>query len=337
MATPDLRELAPQGPSSPWIAPSERDLGFGTVVASDARKRLLNRDGTFNVHREGASFWRSLSLYNWLLQITWPRFFLLVLVSYVVVNLAFAAAFFSLGAGALDGPAPGGTFGRALFFSVETLGTIGYGNISPQTLSAHMLMTVEAFTGLIVIAILTGIVFARFSRPVPRILFSNRALMAPYRGGRAFMFRIANERSSQIIDLEARVVLAMFDRVDGHATRRFSVLSLERNRVALFPLTWTVVHPIVEGSPIYGLSESDLADRGAEFLVLLTGLDETFSQMVHARSSYRYDEIVWGGKFSDMFAHDRAANDLSVDVSRIHAFEHVPLPPPSPSTVELVR
>jgi len=326
MATPDIRDSI-QGPSSPWIAPSERDLGFGTVVATELRTRLLNRDGTFNVRREGASFWRSLSLYNWLLQITWPRFFLLVLATYIVVNLGFAAAFFSLGPDALQGPAPGGQFGRALFFSVETLGTIGYGNISPQTLSAHMLMTVEAFTGLIVIAILTGLIFARFSRPVPSILFSERALIAPYRGGRAFMFRIANERSSQIIDLEARIVLAMFDRVDGHATRRFTVLSLERNRVALFPLSWTVVHPIVEGSPLFGLTETDLAERGAEFLVLLTGLDETFSQLVHARSSYRYDEIVWGGRFTDIFAHDRAANDLAVDISRIHAYERVPLPP----------
>ncbi|HMC57315.1 MAG TPA: ion channel [Gemmatimonadaceae bacterium] len=337
MATPDLRDATPQGPSSPWIAPSERDLGFGSVVASDARKRLLNRDGTFNVRREGASFWGSLSLYNWLLQISWPRFFLLVLASYIVVNIAFAGAFLALGPGALDGPAPGGSFGRSLFFSIETLGTIGYGNISPQTLPAHTLMSVEAFTGLIVIAILTGIVFARFSRPVPRVLFSDRALIAPYHGGSAFMFRIANERSSQIIDLEARVVLAMFDRVDGHATRRFSVLSLERNRVALFPLSWTVVHPIVDGSPLQGLTEADLAERGAELLVLLTGLDETFSQLVHTRSSYRYDEIVWGARFSDMFAHDRAANDLYVDVSRIHAFERVPLPPPPPSPVELVR
>jgi inward rectifier potassium channel len=88
--------------------------------------------------------------------------------------------------------------------------------------------------------------FARFSRPIPRIAFSDRALIAPYPGGRAFMFRIANERSSQIVDLEARIVLALFDRQDGHATRQFSVLSLERNRVSLFPLTWTVVHPIDE-------------------------------------------------------------------------------------------
>ncbi|HJQ20744.1 MAG TPA: ion channel [Gemmatimonadaceae bacterium] len=307
------------------MTPAERDLGFGSVVASETRTRLLNRDGTFNVHREGTGFWRSLSLYNWLLQISWPRFFLLVVAAYAAANALFATAFYVAGPDALAGPAPGGPFTRAFFFSVETLGTIGYGNIAPQNLAAHLLVTIEAFTGLLSIALITGILFARFSRPVPAIAFSDRALIAPFRGKRGFMFRIANERATQIIDLEARVVLALFDTRDGHATRRFNVLSLERNRVALFPLSWTVVHPIDEGSPIFGLSERDLAERGAEFLVLLTGLDETFMQTVHARSSYRYDEIVWGAKFSDIFEHDRAANDLSIDVSRIHAYERVTL------------
>lgn len=326
MATSDLRETSSQYPSSPWIAPAERDLGFGSVVANETRKRLLNRDGTFNVRRQGTGFWRSLSLYNWLLQITWPHFFMLVAVWYLAANALFATAFFLMGTEALAGPVPGGTFARAFFFSVETLGTIGYGNISPQTLGAHLLVTIEAFTGLLGIALITGLLFARFSRPIPRIAFSDRALIAPFRGKTAFMFRIANERSSQIIDLEARIVLALFDKVDGHATRRFSVLSLERNRVALFPLSWTVVHPIEEGSPLYGLTDRDLAERGAEFLVLLTGLDETFMQTVHARSSYRYDEIVWGAKFSDIFEHDRAAHDLAIDIARIHAFDRVELP-----------
>ena len=121
-------------------------------------------------------------------------------------------------------------------------------------------------------------------------------------------------------------MLALFDQVDGHATRRFNVLSLERNRVALFPLSWTIVHPIEEGSPLYGLTERDLAECGVEFLVLLTAADETFMQTVHARSSYRYDEIVWGARFSDIFEQDRAAHDLTVDVSRIHAYERTALP-----------
>ena len=317
---------ATEYPSSPWIMPAERDLGFGSVVASETRTRLLNRDGSFNVHREGTGFWQSLSLYNWLLQISWPRFFALVVVMYLAINVIFASAFLVAGDGALTGAAPGGQFWRAFFFSVETFGTIGYGNIAPLSVPAHVLMTLEAVSGLIGIALITGILFARFSRPVPRIAFSDRAVIAPYHGGKALMFRIANERSSQLVDVEARVVLALFDQVDGHATRRFNVLSLERNRVALFPLSWTIVHPIEEGSPLYGLTERELAARGAEFLVLLTAADETFMQTVHARSSYRYDEIVWGARFSDIFGHDRAAHDLTVDISRIHAYEKAALP-----------
>ena len=322
----DTRETITSGyPSSPWLAPAERDLGFGSVVASETRTRLLNRDGSFNVKREGTRFWHSLSLYNWLLDISWPRFFMLVVGTYVAVNLLFGSAYLLAGTDALAGPAPGGRFGRAFFFSVETFGTIGYGNISPQTMAAHVLVTIEALAGLLAVALITGLLFARFSRPIPRIAFSERALIAPYHGGRAFMFRIANERSSQLIDVEARVVLAMFGQADGHATRQFSLLSLERQRVALFPLSWTVVHPIEDNSPLYGMTEADLAARGAEFLVLLTASDETFMQTVHARSSYRYDEIVWGARFSDIFEQDRAAHDLTVDISRIHAYERTAL------------
>lgn len=308
-------------PASPFIPAHERDLGFGAVVADDARKRLLNRDGSFNVRRRGMRFWKSQSLYHWLLQLTWGQFFLLVAVGYAIANAIFATAYYELGPNTLAGPIADGTWITAFFFSVHTLATIGYGVISPNTLAADVLVTIEALVGLLGLALTTGILFARFSRPVPQILFSERALMAPYRGGTAFMFRIANQRSSQIVELEARIVLAMFDGAEGHATRRFSVLSLERQRVTFFPLTWTVVHPVDETSPLFGLKASDLAARGAEFLVLLTGIDETFSQTVHCRSSYRYDEIEWGAKFSDVFDHDQAANDLTVDITRIHAFE----------------
>src|ERR1043165_6944618 len=131
-------------PSSPWLTPAERDLGFGNVVANERRKRLLNRDGTFNVRRQGAGFWRSWSLYNWLLQITWPQFCGLSVATYLAVNLLFASAFMAAGADALDGPMPGGPFWRAFFFSVETFGTIGYGNIAPQNAAAHVLVTIEA-------------------------------------------------------------------------------------------------------------------------------------------------------------------------------------------------
>ena len=307
----------------------ERDLGFGSVVARESRTRLLNRDGTFNVRRKGLGFWSSLSLYHWLLTMAWERFFLLVGGIYVVANAGFATAYWLAGPSALVGLHPAAGSGQrwldCFFFSVHTLATIGYGVLSPASLGANLLVTVEALFGLMGLALVTGILFARFSRPTARLIFSDQAVIAPYQGGVALMCRIANARSSQLIEVEAKVVSGMFSTVAGHATRRFAVPALERTRVAFFPLSWTLVHPIVEGSPIYGLTEADLRQRGAEFLVLLTGIDETFSQTVHARTSYRYDEIVWGARFTDIFERDADANDLMVDVSRIHGIERVPI------------
>jgi inward rectifier potassium channel len=323
---PETRDATQEFPSSPFIPPRERDLGFGAVVAGDARKRLLNRDGSFNVRREGLRFWRSLSLYTWLLQITWTRFFLVIVATYLGVNAIFAGLYVAAGPDALSGDKIHDVWLTAFFFSVETLGTIGYGAIAPHNLPANILMTVEALVGLLLIALTTGILFARFSRPVARIVFSNAAVIAPFQSTTAFMFRIANEASSQMVELEARIVLAMFDRTDGTGRRRFHVLSLERHHVTFLPLSWTIVHPIEDNSPLFGLTQRDLADRAAEFLVLLTGVDETFSQTVHARSSYRYDEIVWGAKFTDIFEHDRASSELAIDIERLHAYEPAALP-----------
>jgi inward rectifier potassium channel len=314
------------------IPERERDLGFGERVARDARTRLLNRDGTFNVSRRGLGFWSSLSLYHWLLTMAWERFFLMVAGVYFATNALFGTLYYLEGPGAIVGVHVGRwpRWWDCFFFSVHTLATIGYGTMAPYSAMANALVTVEALIGLLGIALVTGILFARFSRPTARMLFSESAVIAPYKGGTAFMFRIANARSSQVIEVEAKIVVALFDRVDGHATRRFTTVSLERNRVAFLPLTWTVVHPIAAGSPLLGLTEADLRERGAEFMVLLTGIDETFSQTVHARTSYRYDVIRWGARFSDIFQKDDDANDLQVDISRLHGIESAPLPASSP-------
>ena len=314
----------------------ERDLGFGSVVARDLRTRLLNPDGSFNVHRKGLGFWRSLSLYHWLLTLAWKWFFWLVAGIYVATNALFGTAYFLAGTDAISGMtgSGGARWLESFFFSVHTLATIGYGTMSPASFVANALVTVEALIGLLGIALVTGILFARFSRPTARVLFSSRAVIAPYQGGTAFMFRIANSRSSQLIEVEAKIVIGMFAQTDGHATRRFSTAALERNRVAFLPLTWTVVHPIVPGSPLYGLSESDLRERGAEFMVLLTAIDETFSQTVHARTDYRYDEIIWGARFSDIFERDADAHQLTVDITRLHWTESATLPAPGQAAAD---
>ncbi len=316
----------------PSPLPSEdldRDLGFGAVVARESRQRLLNRDGTFNVRREGLPYWRSLSAYHYLLTISWPRFLTYVTIAYVLVNAIFAVTYVAAGAKALNvfrGEPTPLRLRDAFFFSVHTLATIGYGNIAPQNTAANVLVAIEALVGLLGFSVVAGIVFARFARPTAQILFSDRALVSPYKDKTAFMFRIVNQRSSQLVEVEAKVQLSR--RKAGAPTgfdREFIPLKLERERVLFFPLAWTVVHPIDDFSPLRGWTEKSLRDCDVEFLVLLNGFDETFSQTVHTRSSYKSDEIVWGAKFRTMFRPAEEGGELAIDIRKLHEYDRVTL------------
>jgi inward rectifier potassium channel len=311
----------------PFINPDEiRDLGFGSVVAGESRQRLLNRDGSFNVSRDGLSFWTSLSLYHLLLTMSWTKFLSLMTLFYLVGNTVFAFAYMLCGPGALSEP-PGETYSnyflRAFFFSVDTFATVGYGNISPVGVAANLIVTVEALFGLLAVAIVTGVIFARFARPTAKILFSDQAIIAPYKGITAFEFRLTNARRSQIIELAAQVLFARFEENDGKTIRRFYPLTLERDKVTFLPLSWTIVHPVDKQSPLDGLTPDDLNRTNAEFLILLTGIDETFSQTVHARSSYTADEVVWNARFKDIYNRATDSETLTIDVRRLHLFERV--------------
>ncbi|GAC1513895.1 MAG: ion channel [Gemmatimonadaceae bacterium] len=311
---------------SPFIMATREginDFGFGTVVAEQSKKRLLNRDGSFNVARDGGSLVGALNAYHQLLTMSWPHFLALAAGIYIVVNSLFALGYMMLGPAALQGPADSHTGGflRAFFFSIETFGTIGFGEIVPATVAANVLVTAESMLQLLAIAVATGVVFARFSRPTARIAYSRKALIAPYRGITAFEFRIANTRSNQIVDLSATVLMAREQVVEGKRTRRFDVLTLERDSVVFFPLSWTIVHPIDATSPLYGMTEADLIASEAEFLVLLRGMDETFSQAVHARTSYTASEVVWGAKFTSLFKPIGDDGVPTIDMQKLHRFE----------------
>ena len=302
------------------------DLGFGSVVARESRKRLLNRDGTFNVRREGLGYWEALSTYHYFLNISWPKFLGYVAGAYVVLNAIFGAAFVACGAGALTGfsnEAPMERFTRAFFFSVHTLATIGYGNIVPVTMAANILVAFESLVGLLGFAIIAGIMFARFARPRAEIAFSEVAVIAPYRGKSALMFRIVNKKRNEIAEMEAKVLLARRKRGGEATDREFIPLKLERDRVVFFPLAWTIVHPIDETSPLNTCSPNDLRALDAELLILLNGFDETFSQTVHTRSSYKVDEIVWGATFRNMFNPIDPDGTVSVDIRKLHEVDRI--------------
>jgi inward rectifier potassium channel len=302
-----------------------RDLGFGSVVAQQSGKRLLNRDGSFNVRREGLNPITSLSLYHSLLTMTWPRFMGLIVLLYLLLNGTFAAAYLACGPGALAGATavtPAARFLEAFFFSVQTFATIGYGAMSPKSLPAHVIVTLESLIGLLGFALATGILFARFSRPTAKILFSDVAIIAPYRGITAFELRLANARSSELVQVEAKVTFSRLK--PGGGGRDFIPLTLERDRVLFFPLAWTVVHPIDETSPLYGMSPGDLIAAGGEFLVFLTAFDETFSQTVHTRSSYLAEDVLWGASFASVFKPQRDDGVVSIDIGHLNDVKRLP-------------
>jgi inward rectifier potassium channel len=311
------------------VTQEPKDLGFGSVVAAQSRVRLMNRDGSFNVRRGGRLAGIIGNPYHSLLTMTWPAFLGVLATVYLLANLAFALLFLACGPGALgesDTAFPSGSFLQAFFFSVETFATIGYGAIVPETVRANFLVLFESFVSLISIALATGLIFARFSRPIPRIRFSSRALIAPYMGRTGFMFRIANARRNEIVGIEATVILARFVTTNGVRTRSFTELALERKRVIFFSLSWTVVHPIDESSPMWGLSAQELLDSEAEFLILLSGTDETFFQTVSARGSYTAAELLWGHKFSNIFLPPAQDGVVRIDLALIDSTEAVPLP-----------
>ena len=261
---------------------------------------------------------------------SWVSFFSLVSVSYLVLNLVFAVAYLACGPEALQGSGVamlGGRFSQAFFFSIETFATIGYGQIAPNGTAANSVVTLEALVGLMYQALATGLLFARFTRPTASLLFSSRAVIGPYSDGHGLMFRIVNQRRNEIIELQAQVLLSALepDRRGG-TVRRYSPLSLERNKVTFFPLSWTIVHPIDSTSPLAGRTPEELAQAQAEILVLLSGIDEALEQPVHARSSYRADEIVWNARFQSMFLPTDGGLRVSVDISRVHDIEPLGLP-----------
>jgi inward rectifier potassium channel len=300
------------------------DPGFGAKV-SNASQRLLNRDGTFNARRRGLSVTQTWSPYHDLLTMSWRKFVFSFFVLFLLLNFAFAMAYALCGPAALSGPNVN-TFGSLLlecfFLSVQTLATVGYGHLAPASTAANIIATVEMFFGLLMVAIVAGLVFARFSRPQARIVFSENAVVAPYREGKALMFRFANMRKNQLVELEVKVLFSRIVYEKENPVRRYFQLALERSRVAIIPLHLTVVHEINEQSPMNGMTSQDLAETAAELLVLVTAMDETFSQTVHARTSYTYEEIQFDSRFATVLA---LADDgvVEVDLRRFHETERV--------------
>jgi inward rectifier potassium channel len=293
------------------------DPGLTQQVTGDLR-RAINKDGSFNVERHGVT-WRNIHPYLHLINVGWGTFLGLVAGAYVLVNTLFALVYFALGPGHIQGTSAAATAGTRFlddfFFSAHTLTTVGYGNLAPASVSANSIAAFEAMVGLMGFALATGVLFGRVSRPSAKIGFSENALIAPYQDGTSLQFRIVNLRPNVLIELSANVMLMTVE----NGARQYQELTLERNGIYFFALNWTIVHPIEESSPLYGKTADELAALQAEILILIKGFDDTFSQTVNARYSYRFDEIVWGAKFSPAFHIDEQGR-MILDVNDVGKF-----------------
>jgi inward rectifier potassium channel len=252
-------------------------------------------------------------LYHYLLTSSWAALLGFVLIAYVGANLIFASIYFF--GGGVAGARPG-SFVDMFFFSVQTMATIGYGKMTPDSLLSNVLVSLEALCGLVGLAMMTGLMFAKFSLPSTRVRFSRCAVVSRRDGLPSLMFRMANLRANRIVEAEIHVVFARLERTpEGEELRRFYDLAMTRNRSALFALSWTAVHPIVEGSPFAGQTRESLRAQDAEIVVSLIGLDETFSQTVHARKSYRAGDILWGQRLADIMTRG-GDGSVKIDYSR---------------------
>ncbi|WP_347157420.1 ion channel [Pontibacter chitinilyticus] len=295
------------------------DPGLGEKYTGKT-KRLINKDGSFNIQKYG--FKAGLNDAYQLLTDMPIGWLLLTLTGlYLLVNCAFALLYLWFGIAHLGEPDRSlPPFLHAFFFSVQTFTTVGYGVLSPHGLATNLVVTVEALTGWIGFAIITGLVYRRFSQPVARILYSRNAIIAPYQGGWSLQFRIANMRRNVLMEMEARVMLILHD---THTfNRRYYNLKLERSSIYLFPLNWTIVHPIDEDSPLYNTTPEGLAAQEAEVLIMIKGFDETFAQQVRSRFSYRFDEVEWNVRFRPAYQTD-PEGEVILDLERLHETEAV--------------
>jgi inward rectifier potassium channel len=262
---------------------------------------MLPRKGPRRIRSTGLRRRPFGDLFHFVLETSWLTLLALVTALYLGLNGLFAGLYL-LDPGGIENARPG-SFEDAFFFSVQTLGTIGYGKLLPRSTYANVLVTVEAFVNLVGFAVITGLVFTKFARPTARVLFSNVAVIAPRDGITSLMFRMANERSNNVVEAELHVVLAMNEVTrEGEPVRRFYDLQLQRQRTALFALTWTAIHPIDEKSPMFGKTPDQMAEVKGEVIVSFVGLDETFSQNIHARYAYGYDQLYWGYRFVDILS-----------------------------------
>jgi len=308
-------------------AKTEANTGLGTN-ASSYGGRFFTKSGKANIRLTGFPFLDTISWYHTMLTLPRWKFLLIILLFYFLVNAFFATLYVLIGVDHLNGvtfTSPWDAFGQAFFFSVQTFTTVGYGHVSPRGFLASFIAAVEALSGLLSFAIATGLFYGRFSQPKAHLLFSNHALIAPYKDGTALMLRLCPFKNVNLSDAEARVTLGMHVEENGQKVNKFFTLDLELDKINALNLNWTLVHPITPQSPLYQFTESDFQDTVGELIVFIKVFDDMFSTSVVKRASYTFDEVVYGARFLPMFSRDGYQRKTLLHIDKLHAFEKVTL------------
>lgn len=294
------------------------DTGFASN-SSDTGGRFINKDGSYNLVKEGMPFRKRFSMFQDMLNLPLWKFITAIFLVYLVVNIIFTIIYFSMGASQFDGLIPGSDwkiFREIFYFSTQTFTTVGYGHVSPVGDAVNNVAAIEALTGFLSLAIATGLIYGRFSKPRSYLTFSDHALISPYRNGTAIMFRFAAFKDKHTLtDLEIRVNTGLLLVENEKADYKYFTLELERTKVESMPMSWTVVHPIDEKSPFYGFTKDDMKNADVELYVMLRGFDDVFSNYVQQRTSYTFNEILFNRKFIPMF---RESDDGKTTILELH-------------------
>lgn len=307
---------------------SELNSGFGTN-SNNYGGRFINKNGKANVEKKGLNFLVRTSWYHTMIEMPTWKFLSILLSFYISINLLFAILYFSIGIENLNGINASDSFwnqfGKAYFFSTQTFTTVGYGHISPNSFLTSALSAIEALIGLLSFAIATGLFFGRFSKPTAFLKFSENAIIAPYKDGKALMFRIAPYKNTNFTDAEAKITLGLSVNENEQPVNKFYTLDLEMNKINLLTLSWTLVHPISENSPLFNLTKDDYNTITGEIIVFIKTFDEMFSTKVSINTSYTFKEIVFGAKFKPMFSKSDDNSRTILHLNRLNEYEKVDL------------
>jgi inward rectifier potassium channel len=303
-------------------ARSEINTGFGTNTSSYGG-RFINKDGNANIEKRGVGILEQISWYHTLLALPRWKFIAIIFLYYIIINLLFACIYYSLGTNHIAGMVYHNQiekFEEAFFFSCQTFTTVGYGRVNPVGFLGSGIAAFEALMGLLTIALITGLLFGRFAKPVAYLRFSENALIAPFQGITAFMFRVAPYKNTTLLDAEVKVSLAMVVEENGKQVNKFYPLTLEYAKVNALTISWTIVHPITEESPLYKYTRQDFAESNGEFMIFLKAFDDMFSNTVVARTSYTFREIIVGAKFNPMFNRSEEGHKTILHLGKLNSY-----------------